>query len=258
MPQLETALTVGEVAKLAHVSVRTLHHYDQLGLISPSRRSSAGYRLYTRADLERLHAVLAYRELGFELEAIGELLSDPAADPVEHLRRQEAVLDARLGRLLAMRRSLRKQMEARKMGINLNPKEMLEVFGEQDPTKHAQEAEERWGGTDAYRESQKRTNRYGKDDWLRIGAEAAAIEGRFAELMAAGVPATDEQALEQAEAHRQHISRNFYGCGYDVHRGLAEMYVADPRFTAYYEKRAGGLAAYVAAAIAANAEAHGA
>lgn len=250
--------TIGEVARLANVSVRTLHHYDAIGLLSPSARTEAGYRLYGPADLERLHDVLAYRELGFELDAIAELLAHPEHDAREHLRRQEAVINGRIERLLAVRRSLRKQMEAKTMGINLNPKDLLEVFGNEDPTKHAQEAEERWGNTSAYSESQRRTRSYGKDDWLRIGAETAAIEAKFAELMAAGVPATDPCALDQAEAHRQLISRYYYDCSYEIHKALGEMYVADPRFTAYYEKRATGLAAYVSAAIVANAEAHGA
>lgn len=143
------------------------------------------------------------------------------------------------------------------MGINLNPKELLEVFGDEDPTKHAKEAEERWGDTDAYRESQRRTKGYTKEDWLRISKESEAIEAGFAELLAEGVAPTDQRAMEAAEAHRRHISRCYYECGYDIHRGLAEMYLADPRFTAHYEQRAEGLAAFVSAAIIANAEARG-
>ncbi len=253
MREAEEGLTVGEVARLAGVSVRTLHHYDEIGLLKPSSRSRAGYRLYGRADLERLHAVLAYRELGFELEVVAELLAAPDVSALEHLRKQEAVLNARIERLLDMRRSLRKQMEANKVGINLNPKELLEVFGDHDPTEHAAEAEQRWGETDAYRESRRRTKGYGKEDWKRIGAEAAAMEEGFAGLLRSGVPPTDARALALAEAHRAHISRHYYDCSYEIHRGLAEMYVADPRFTAHYEDRAEGLAAYVAAAIAANA-----
>ncbi len=247
-------LTVGEVARLANISVRTLHHYDAIGLLSASRRSEAGYRLYGEADLRRLHKVLAYRELGFELEAIMPLLDDPEEDDLEHLRRQEALLDARLEKLLAIRGSLRAQMEARKMGINLNPKELLEVFGDEDPGKYAAEAEECWGNTDAYRQGHSRTKKYGKEDWLRINAETSAIEIKFTELMAAGVPPTDARAVQLAEEHRRQICRNFYDCSYEVHRGLGEMYLADPRFTAYYEKRAEGLAAYVSAAVVANAE----
>ena len=140
------------------------------------------------------------------------------------------------------------------MGINLTPKEMFDLFGDDDPSKYAQEAEERWGHTDAYKQSQQRARGYTKADWQRLGAEAAAVEERLIELMRAGVPATDERAKAAAEAHRQQISRNFYDCSYEMHRGLADMYMADPRFTKYYEGKAEGLAAYVADAIRANAE----
>lgn len=247
-------LSVGEVAELVGVSVRTLHHYDAIGLLSPTARTEAGYRLYGPAELERLSQILAYRELGFELEVIAQLLDDADTDPVEHLRQQEALLNARLERLLAMRRQVRRQMEARKMGINLTPKEMLDLFGDHDPTEHAQEAEERWGHTDAYKQSQQRTKSYSKADWQRLSAESAAVEERLIELMREGVPATDDRAKAAAEAHRQQISRNFYDCSYEMHRNLADMYLADPRFTKYYEDKAEGLAHYVADAIRANAE----
>lgn len=248
------SLSVGAVANLVGVSVRTLHHYDAIGLLSPGERSPAGYRLYGRAELERLQQILSYRELGFELEAIAHLLDDAGTDPVEHLRRQEALLNARLERLLAMRRQVRRQMEARNMGINLSPKEMFEVFGDHDPSKHAAEAEERWGHTDAYKQSQARVKGYTKADWQRVSAQVVTVEQRFMELMAAGVPATDDRAKAAAEAHRQQITDNYYDCSYEIHEGLADMYEADPRFTKYYEDKAEGLAAYVAAAIRANAE----
>lgn len=246
-------LSVGAVAKLVGVSVRTLHHYDAIGLLSPQGRSRAGYRLYGRAELERLQQILSYRELGFELEAVAQLLDDAGTDPVAHLVKQEALLNARLERLLSMRRQVRRQMEARKMGINLTPKEMFEVFGDHDPGQYAEEAEQRWGNTDAYRQSQKAVKGYTKEDWQRIKAQVAAIEQRFVDLMQAGVPATDERALAAAEAHRQHITGSYYDCTYEIHRGLADMYEADPRFTKYYDDKAAGLASYVAAAIKANA-----
>lgn len=247
-------LSVGEVAKLVGVSVRTLHHYDAIGLLQPQERSQAGYRQYGRAELERLHQVLSYRELGFELDAIAQLLDDAETDPTEHLRRQEAMLNARLERLLAMRRQVRRQMEARKMGINLKPNEMFELFGDNDPSQYAEEAKERWGDTDAYKQSQRRVKGYTKADWQRVQAETAAVERSFIELLNAGVPAQDERAKAAAEAHRQQISSSYYDCSYEMHRGLADMYLADPRFTKYYEDRAEGLAAYVAEAIKANAE----
>jgi DNA-binding transcriptional MerR regulator len=245
---------VGDVARIARVSVRTLHHYDTLGILRPAGREDNGYRWYVREDLERLQRILAYRELGFELAAIGELLDDPATDRLEHLRRQATLLDARMERLQKMRSSLYKTMEALQMGIDLDPKEMFEVFGEFDPTEHAAEAEERWGDTDAYRQSRERTKRYDKDQWQRIAQTSDAIEARFAAALAAGEPPDGSVAMDAAEAHRQHIGRWFYDCSSAMHVGLADMYEADPRFTKHYEDRAPGLARYVAAAIRANAD----
>jgi DNA-binding transcriptional MerR regulator len=246
--------TVGDAARLAGISVRALHHYDEIGLLSPSARSESGYRLYDDVDLGRLQRILAYRELGFELAAIKELLDD--GDDLVHLRRQAALLDRRLARLEAMRAALHKTMEARTMGVNLSPEEMLEVFGDDDPTAYAEEAASRWGDTDAWRQSRARTRDYGKDDWARIEAEGEAIEARFAAALAAGEPADAERAMDVAEAHRAHIQGAFYDCSHAMHRSLAAMYVSDPRFAAHYERRAEGLAAYVAAAIRANAARH--
>src|SRR5687767_15393410 len=101
--------------------------------------------------------------------------------------------------------------------------------------EYAQEAEGRWGDTEQYGQSMERTSRYTEADWQRITAEAAAIEQDLAAAMADGVPADSDRAADLAEAHRQHISQYYYDCGYDIHRGLGEMYVEDPRFTAHYE-----------------------
>lgn len=245
--------TVGEVAGLAGVSVRTLRHYNAIGLLAPLERSESGYRLYGPRELDRLGHVLAYRKLGFELDAIRALLDDPAVDRLGHLRRQQELLDERARRIEAMRAAVRKMTEATRMGIDLDPEEMLEAFGDFDPTEHAAEAEERWGGTDAYRESQARTRRYRKEDWLRIREESQAIERRLADAMAAGAPPDDARAADAAEAHRQHIVRWFYGCSREMHAGLADLVEADPRFAAHWEERAPGLARYVVAAFRANA-----
>ena len=250
-------MNVGEVAALAGVTVRTLHHYDRIGLLSPSGRSAAGYRQYAPADLDRLHSVLLYRELGFPLEEVATLLDDPAADPEAHLRRQHALLRDRLERTSAMVAAVEKEMEARAMGMSLTPEEKFEVFGEFDPDQYEEEVQERWGETDAYAQSKRRTSSYTKDDWLRIKAEGEDIEARFAEALRSGVPADSAQAMDLAEEHRQQISRNFYDCPPEMHAGLGRMYVEDERFTATYEAMAPGLAQYVSTANQANAARQG-
>src|SRR5438270_9959663 len=246
--------SVGQVARLAGVSVRTLHHYHQIGLLVPSGHTPAGYRRYVDADLDRLQRVLFYRELGFPLEQIVTLLDDPAIDPQAHLRRQHDLLIQRIERLTEMVTAVERAMEAEKMGISLTPEERFEVFGEHDPAQYAEEAEQRWGETDAYKQSMQRTQRYTKEDWLKIKQEQADLQERLVAAFRSGTAPDSEAAMNLAEDHRQQISRWFYDCGYDVHRGLAQMYLADPRFTKNYEDLAPGLAQWVHDAILANAD----
>ncbi len=248
--------TVGAVARMAGVTVRTLHHYDQIGLLAPSGRSAAGYRRYGDADLEQLQRILFYRELGFGLDQIRHVMTDGSADATAHLRRQHALLVDRIGRLQRMAGAVEKAMEAHTLGISLTPEERFEVFGDFNPDDHAAEVEERWGETEAYRESKRRSARYTKADWERIKADGQAVVERFVAAMNGGLAADSPEAMDAAEAHRQQISDAFYDCTYEIHVGLAEMYVADPRFTATYEKIAPGLAAYVSEAIRRNAARH--
>ncbi|MFF0203131.1 MerR family transcriptional regulator [Streptomyces sp. NPDC005017] len=248
--------SVGQVADFAGVTVRTLHHYDAIGLLAPGERSHAGHRRYTDGDLERLQQILFYRELGFPLDEVAALLDDPDADPRAHLRRQHELLTARIEKLRRMAAAVEHAMEARTMGISLTPEERFEVFGDKDPEQYAEEAEQRWGGTEAYAESQRRTARYTKEDWKRMRAEVADWGERYDALMAAGGRPDGEAAMSMAEEHRQHICTWFYECPYDMHRGLGEMYVSDERFKAFYDTMRPGLAEHLRDAIAANASRH--
>jgi DNA-binding transcriptional MerR regulator len=248
---VEDLLTVGDVARLSGVTVRTLHHYDRIGLVTPSGRTRAGYRLYGEGDLDRLHAVLGYRELGFALEQITDLL-DGTADPLAHLRRQHGLVRSRIEQLQRLLRGLEKEMEAHMSGMRLTPQEKFEVFGDHDPDEYADEARDRWGDTDAYRQSAQRTASYSKDDWLRIKAEGDAVTQRFADLFTAGASADGPQAAAAVREHREHISRWFYDCSPQMQRGLAEMYVADDRFRRTYDDRAQGLAQWIHDAILAE------
>ncbi|MFI2712123.1 MerR family transcriptional regulator [Micromonospora sp. NPDC018662] len=247
------AYTVGQVARAARVTVRTLHHYDEVGLLRPSGRTPAGYRRYDDADLDRLQLIRYYRELGFPLDEIAAILDDPDADPAAHLRRQHELLSGRIGRLQEMVAAIERAMEARKVGIQLTPEERFEVFGDFDPDEHAEEVQQRWGDTEAYRQSQERASRYSKEDWLRNKAANEDWGRRLAELMDSGAPADGPEAMALAEEHRQLITEWWYDCPLELHTGLADMYVADPRFTAYFETIRPGMAAYLSEAIHANA-----
>jgi DNA-binding transcriptional MerR regulator len=243
--------TVGELSRLAGVTVRTLHHYDQIGLLSPSGRSEAGYRLYAYPDLTRLQEILIWRQLGFSLQEIQQLLDEPDHDRAAALRRQRELVELERERLNATARALDAALAAHETGDEMDPSEL---FGDFDPADYEDEARERWGHTDAYRESARRTAGYGASEWAEIRAEAERNLSDFAALVAAGEPAAGEHARAVAERHREHIARWFYPLSTGMHRGLAAMYIADPRFTANYEKVAAGLAAYVHDAIIANAD----
>jgi DNA-binding transcriptional MerR regulator len=252
---VEEHLSVGRLAELAGVTVRTLHHYDEIGLVRPSARTRAGYRAYAPGDAERLRLVLTYRRLGFGLREVAELVSDPDADAVAHLRRQRGLLLSRRAQADAMITAIDRELEARAMGMNLTPQEQLEVFGtDKAGGEWADEAERRWGGTDAYQQSRRRAAGYRKDDWARIRAEAGAVTRALAAALRAGLPADGAEATGLAERHRQHVSRHFYDCGYAAHRGLAGLYAGDPRFAAHYDGIEPGLARYVRDAIVANAD----
>jgi len=245
--------SIGRVSELAGVTVRTLHHYDEIGLLSPGGRSEAGYRIYEEPDVERLQRILYYRELGFALGEISGIVDDPRTGADGHLKRQRGLLIGRIERLRKMVAAIDYEMEAREMDIKLAAEERLEVFGEFDPEEHAEEAERRWGGTDAYRQSQRRVSNYTKEDWLKIKAEQEEVAANLAALFESGAAPESEEAMAAAEAHRQHIGRWYYDCSYEIHRGLGEMYVGDERFRANYDALAPGLSEFIRDAIHANA-----
>jgi DNA-binding transcriptional MerR regulator len=249
-------LTVGQVADRLGVTVRTLHHYDDIGLVRPSVRSRAGYRLYTGADLTRLQQVVVYRRLGFSLEQVADLLDGGpgAGGVVEHLRRQRAVVASRLDELHELVTAIDRALEAQMNGTDLTPEEQRELFGDGFSDEYAAEAAERWGDTDAWRQSRKRTSRYTKEDWLAVKAESERIEGAFVAALDAGEPATSAAAMDAAEQARRQIDERFYDCTPEFHRHLGDLYVADPRFTRRYDDVRPGLARYVRDAIHANAD----
>lgn len=246
-------LTVGTTARLVGVSVRTLHHWDSIGLVKPSVHTSADNQSYSSTDVERIHSVLTYRELGFPLHDIQRLLDDPDVDAMAHLRRQREMLTEKIDRLHQMATAVEKMMEAKTMGDELSREDQQEVFG---PNwlggEYAEETETRWGSGEEWKESAARTASFSQGDWLQVKEETDALETAFAAAMRRGVPADGPIAAELAERHRAGIER-FYDCTHEMQVALAQMYLADDRFRQHYEDVAAGLAQYVHDAIVANA-----
>jgi DNA-binding transcriptional MerR regulator len=246
-------LTVSRLAKVAGVSVRTLHHYDEIGLLRPSNRNTSGYRFYSQADLERLQQILVFKEMGFPLEEVHRLLTEPGFDREAALRMQRQLLREKAARVQQLLDAVDRALGALQRGINMTKEEMFVVFGDDDPSRHEAEAEQRWGHTEAYKESKRRTTSYGKQDWTAMKAEAGEIYQRLVAAVDQGFPADSAEARAAAEAHRLHIERWFYPCPRSMHRSLGEMYIADPRFTEFFEKLRPGLAEYARDAFVANA-----
>jgi MerR family transcriptional regulator, thiopeptide resistance regulator len=250
-----TTWTVGQVADVFGVTVRTLHHYDEIGLLTPSERSRAGYRLYTDEDLTRLQQIVVYRRLEMPLEEIATLL-DSDEDAVAHLRRQREAVMTRLDELTDIVVAIDRALEREMSNEPATTEELKELFGDGFKDEYQQEAQDRWGDTDAWKQSAARTKRYTKADWAEVKAEMEAVGAAFVAAKRSGEPATSEAAMDAAEAARLHIHNRFYDCSHDFHRNLGDMYVADPRFTKTYEDQEPGLAQYVRDAIHANADRH--
>ncbi|WP_431037411.1 MerR family transcriptional regulator [Streptomyces sp. P6-2-1] len=249
--------SVGQVSAFAGVTVRTLHHYDKAGLLSPSGRSPAGYRLYSDADLARLQQILFYRELGFSLDEIAAILSDPQVNALEYLQARQRRLSEEIARLQQLAEAAERAIEVHRTGVSLSPRERFEVFGEITfDLSYATQAEQKWAHSEGQREAMARAAAHTKEDWRRLMGEATAWR---AELLAAfdeGEPSDGERARDLAEEHRLHISRWFTSCPPDMHRRIADDFVADPRAFALVvppSQQRPGLAAYLGRAVHANA-----
>jgi DNA-binding transcriptional MerR regulator len=243
---------VKKVARLAGLSIRALHHYDSIGLLVPSARSDAGYRLYDDDDLLRLQQILIGRELGLPLEDIRRALDDPAFDVRKELLAQRQQLERRARQTAAMIAAVDAAL-----ALVAKPGEeggMDRIFEGFTVSKFEAEAQQRWGETDAYKEAARRTKGYTKEDWTRQHAEAHALYSDAAALMKAGRVATDTEVLDIAERHRLLIDRWFYPCSPEMHQGLASLYESDARFTEAIDAHAPGLSTFLVAAIRANAE----
>ncbi|MEE1788302.1 MerR family transcriptional regulator [Streptomyces sp. SP17BM10] len=249
--------SVGQVSGFAGVTIRTLHHYDRSGLLSPSERSPAGYRLYTPADLARLQQILFYRELGFPLDEIATILADPQSNALDHLLARRDALTGQIARLQRLVEVAERAIEVRGLGIDLTPEERFEVFGDVVfDLSYATEAHLKWGDGDGHQEALARAATHSKEDWRQLMAEAAVWRAKLLAAFDAGLAPDGEQVLRLAEEHRQHIARWFTPCPPEMHARIADDYETDARAFALVvppgEQRP-GLAAYLRAAIRANA-----
>ncbi|MFJ7164843.1 MerR family transcriptional regulator [Streptomyces globosus] len=250
--------SVGQVSGFAGVTVRTLHHYDKAGLLTPGERSPAGYRLYGDADLARLQQILFYRELGFSLEEIRTLLADPEADPLAYLRERHRALKEQVDRLNRLVEVAERAIEVQRTGVRLTPEERFDVFGDVAfDLSYATDAHLKWGDSAGHREAMARAAAHTKEDWRAIMAEASQWRRSLLQAFEEGGGADSERAMDVAEEHRGHIGRWFTPCPPETHCRIADEYTEDPRAFALVvpppEQRP-GLDRYLRDAVRANAE----
>lgn len=247
--------SVHEVAALTNISVRTLHYYDQIGLLAPGSLQPNGYRLYGREQLERLQQILFFRELEFPLLEIKELLDSPRFNRAEALRDQRRLLELKKARLSALIKTLTKTIDDMETK-NTTDKEADEAelradlsgsLSQSQIDAYKEEARQKWGHTDAYTQSLERTKHWTKADYQRHEAGRQALTRSIADLMDRGIADPEVQA-KIAEVRRG--LEAFYDCGLEMFRSLGQMYAADQRFAANYEKVRPGLAAFMCDAIA--------
>lgn len=245
--------TINKIAQMAGVTLRTLRYYDKIGLLAPSTRSEAGYRLYSDEDVEKLQQILFFREMDFPLAKIQQIMSNPDFDRKKALATQIEFLEKRAERYTKLSKLAKATLQNLEGGIKMDNKELFEAFDYdkmmEDQKQYEDEVKEKWGNSEAYKISAKRTSRYSKEDWEKINA---AGEENLRELIACfneKVAYDDPRMMEVCDKARRHISTYFYPCSLEMFSGLGSMYVADERFTAYYDKFAPGLAAYYNEAI---------
>ncbi len=250
--------SVHQLARLASVSVRTLHFYDETGLLKPTKVKSNGYRIYEEKELLRLQQILFFRELDFSLAEIKKIIDAPGFDILNALKDQKKLIEMKRGRIDELLKTITKTIKhmendsqkiiKKSMTKNMAMKdeEVFEGFNDDKMEQYKKEAKERWGNTDAYKQSMERTKNWTKADYARIKTEQDGLMKEFVVHMDTGVKSPEIQKL--VARHRAGIAQ-FYDLSNEMYRNLANMYVADDRFGAFYRMYHKDLAEFLRDAI---------
>ena len=234
-------MQIKEFAEFTGVSVRTLHYYDEIGLMKPAYVDEhTSYRYYDKNSLLRMQEILFYRELDFSLKSISEILSSPNYDKERALAEQKRLLILKKERLEKLISAIDDAMK----GENV-----MKAFDNSEFENYKVEAQKRWGDTDAYKEHAEKTKGYSKDKWSNLGTEMDDILEEFAVCMNNGAKSDSEETQVLVKKLQSHITENFYTCTNEILAGLGQMYVLDERFKNNIDKHADGTAEYISNAI---------
>ena len=236
---------IKEFADFSGVSVRTLHYYDEIGLLKPSETDkNNGYRYYDNKNAERMFEIIFLRELDFSLKSIKDILSSPDYNKKEAFRRQKDLLLMKKSRLDRLIEALDKAEKGEFDMKSLNNNDY-----ENAKNSYEKEVKEKWGHTDAYKQSQEKTAGYSKEKQEAVNEGLMAVFGDFADAMNSGVGADSDEAKALAQKLQAYITENFYTCTKEILSGLGQMYVLDERFRENIDKYGKGTAEYARDAI---------
>ncbi len=239
-------LSIKKFAELSGVSVRTLHYYHEIGLLTPDETDeTTGYRFYGERALSRMQEILFYRELDFSLKEIATMLTSSECDRQKALQGQKKLLSLQKERLERIILAIDCAVKGENWDMRTFDNSELEMAKE----IYREEAQQRWGETDAYKENRKRTAGYTKEKWKEVGVALDSIFASFAAVKTAGGRETDSEATALVRQLQEYITETQYTCTDAILRCLGEMYVGDERFRANIDKHGAGTAAFVNGAI---------
>ncbi|MGL4847351.1 MAG: MerR family transcriptional regulator [Clostridium sp.] len=218
-------MKIREVAKLSGVTVRTLHYYDEVGILKPSEVTESGYRIYSSENLQTLQQILFFRELHFSLNEIKEIMNNPNYNKAEALSKQRELLVQKRERMDGLINLIDKTIKGER-NMSFKEFDMKEI--EANKKKYAKEVKERFGDTDAYKECNEKTSSYNEDKWKAVTEEGNKIFKEFAECR--GLEPSDEKVQSLVLKWQNHITNNFYNCTKEILAGLGLMYIQDERF----------------------------
>ena len=237
-------MKINEVAKLTGVTVRTLHYYDEIGLLPPSEITESGYRIYDEVSLEKLQQILFFRELDFPLNEIKEIMENPNYDKSQALEKQRELLIKKRDRLEQLIALVNRTMEGEQQ-MSFEEFDITEI--EKMKEQYAAEVKERWGDTEAYAQSQEKTSKYSKQQWNFLQGEGDSILQQFGENR--NERPDSDIAQELVRKWQDYITVNYYQCTNEILSGLGLMYVADERFTKNIDKYGEGTADFMSKSI---------
>ena len=237
-------MKISDVARLTGITVRTLHYYDEIGLLKPSEVTQAGYRVYNDTDLEVLQQILFFRELDFSLEDIRKIMQNPAYEKESALRKQKELLLQKRSRLDSLIALVDKTLKGEQ---DMSFRQFDTAKIEEMKKKYAEEAKQRWGDTSAYAEYEKKSRSYSDAQQNMLDGEGAGILSEFGQNRSLAPDSAQAQAL--VKKWQAYITSNYYTCTTEILSCLGQMYVGDARFTQHIDQYGAGTAAFMAAAI---------